>query len=202
MLVIWIASSNGQHTDALCDSSYSWSYNSLGQTPCLVAAIISTPCSKSGDFHIAALSPGSVGYDPPKKPTECQCNTVHYSLLGACAACQGAVTSGIPWTAFKENCTSTWPDGQFLFEIWWTHSTRRTLVTIGKGDQRYPSHPFPLAPLSLTITRTIRAPFPRRRTRMLPFAISPRTATLLSARIRHWELSVGIHTHLGLKSKV
>jgi len=118
VLVICIApGSNGQHTEALCKPGYTWTYNSLGQIPCDVAAILSTPCSPTNDYHIPALEPGSPGYTIPAKPSICECNTVHYTLTGACAACQGGMTAGLPWTTFKENCTSTWPDGQYPFDI-------------------------------------------------------------------------------------
>jgi len=108
---------NAQHTEAKCNvSSLTWSFNSLGQSPCLVAAYLGDPCSPDGDFDVPGIGPG-FHYDPPDIPQVCDCSTVTYSLLSACALCQDADVS--PWSTFTENCTarSVSPDGEYPFAI-------------------------------------------------------------------------------------
>jgi len=105
----------GQHTEAVCNvTSLSWTFNTLGQSPCLIGAYLATPCSSTGDFDVPALE-SDHHYTPPLLTNECVCNTVIYSLFSACASCQDAQTS--PWTDYSTNCTGKTPDGQYGFAI-------------------------------------------------------------------------------------
>jgi len=45
----------------------------------------------------------------------CMCSTVGYSLMSACAACQGA--SWLPWLNFTINCSKTEPPSEFPYPI-------------------------------------------------------------------------------------
>jgi len=104
-----------QRTEAVCNiTSLAWSFNSIGQSPCLVAAYLSNPCSTNGNFDVPNIGPG-LHYTPPDEPSLCTCSTVVYSLLGACAACQEADV-GV-WSEFSVNCTQSSPDGQYGFAI-------------------------------------------------------------------------------------
>jgi len=102
----------GQHTEAVCNvSSLSWSFNSLNQSPCLVSAYLANPCALNADFDVPAIGPG-IHYTPPIVTNLCVCNTVIYSLLSACALCQGGDVD--PWTDYTTNCTGTSPDGTYI----------------------------------------------------------------------------------------
>ncbi|KAI9452880.1 hypothetical protein BJY52DRAFT_891820 [Lactarius psammicola] len=96
-----------------CPSSWSWSFNSLGQTPCAVAAYLQGVCN-NGVFTIPNLDPGN-SYTGPTGPGDandlCKCNTVVYSLMSACDACQGA--KWFSWKSWSRNCTSIDPPTTF-----------------------------------------------------------------------------------------
>ncbi|KAK0240044.1 hypothetical protein EDD85DRAFT_471810 [Armillaria nabsnona] len=78
----------GQTTNATCVSSYSWANNALGQSPCLVASYLETACLNT-TFLVPALPNGSHYTGPNTAQANlCNCNTVTYSLISACADCQ------------------------------------------------------------------------------------------------------------------
>lgn len=108
---------NGQHTEAQCTvTSLDWTFNSLGQTPCLVAAYLQGSCTGK-DFNVPAIDIDEhyINTDPD----QCFCSTVTYSLLSACAICQGAEISS--WAIYTTNCTANKipisPDGQFPLPV-------------------------------------------------------------------------------------
>ncbi|KAI9446131.1 hypothetical protein H4582DRAFT_2052239 [Lactarius indigo] len=86
------------------DSSFTWSYNSLQQTPCLVTAYLAAVCN-NGAFTFYALQPGNYYTGPGGSDNgdPCKCNTVVYNLISACGACQGE--SWIPYSTWSFNCT-------------------------------------------------------------------------------------------------
>ncbi|KAH9952298.1 hypothetical protein BGW80DRAFT_1260935 [Lactifluus volemus] len=92
-----------------CPQAWSWSFNSLGQNPCIVAAYLQGACD-NGVYTIPKLNPGD-SYTGPSGPADasdlCKCNTVVYSLMSACDACQGA--RWFPWATFSANCTAVDP---------------------------------------------------------------------------------------------
>ncbi|PBK78254.1 hypothetical protein ARMSODRAFT_968422 [Armillaria solidipes] len=78
----------GQNTNATCVSSYGWANNNLGQSPCLVASYLETACLNTS-FLVPALPNGSHYTGPNTAQANlCNCNTVTYSLISACADCQ------------------------------------------------------------------------------------------------------------------
>ncbi|KZS96129.1 hypothetical protein SISNIDRAFT_451821 [Sistotremastrum niveocremeum HHB9708] len=83
-----------------------WAFNSLNQSPCLVAADLGAVCSSTGTYTVPALGAGQF-YTPSTADTHCECSTVTYSLLAACSLCQGQTPS--TWTFYDENCTSISP---------------------------------------------------------------------------------------------
>ena len=66
---------------------------------------IGTDSRSSIVFSVPSLSSGEqyVGPDP-QFATDCRCNTVFYSMLAACSACQDAEYIG--WTMYSANCSS------------------------------------------------------------------------------------------------
>ncbi|KAI9443925.1 hypothetical protein H4582DRAFT_1917847 [Lactarius indigo] len=96
-----------------CPTSWSWSFNSLGQSPCAVAAHLQGACN-NGVFTIPNLEPGN-SYTGPTGPGDendlCKCNTVVYSLMSACDACQGA--KWFSWKSWSRNCTAVDPPTTF-----------------------------------------------------------------------------------------
>ncbi|KAI0717149.1 hypothetical protein C8Q76DRAFT_726742 [Earliella scabrosa] len=74
-----------------CLSEFDWMNNSKGQNPCLVASWAVVPCFPNG-YIVPPLTSQADRYGGPtpgSKLWECRCNTVHYSLIAACATCQG-----------------------------------------------------------------------------------------------------------------
>ncbi|KAI0717152.1 hypothetical protein C8Q76DRAFT_425879 [Earliella scabrosa] len=100
-------------TNAQCLSQYDWMNNAKNQTPCLIASWSVVPCQENS-WIIPPLStaPGGLPfYLGPRRQSalfQCQCNTVHYSLIAACGACQGFHgAEGIEnWSSFIVNCPS------------------------------------------------------------------------------------------------
>jgi hypothetical protein len=83
-------------------NSTSKTFNSMGQDPCRVAAVLESPCifySQSAfsctTFSSSPRTAPSLpalplgGSYPPSNDSSCKCSSVVYSLLSACAACQG-----------------------------------------------------------------------------------------------------------------
>jgi hypothetical protein len=109
LLVVLLRGTTAQTSDALCSAAYNWADNSLGQSPCVVAAFLLRQCSVS-EIDIPVLPPGD-HYDPGDS-SSCNCNTVVYSLISACADCQGRMYDS--WSAWSVNCTnvfhSSFPD--------------------------------------------------------------------------------------------
>ncbi|KAI0777159.1 hypothetical protein BC629DRAFT_635973 [Irpex lacteus] len=101
---------SAQTTTATCGSQYSWMNNDKGQSPCLVAAYLNGQClSVPAASSVLPLEqiPGVTDYYAPPStgllsPTDCNCNTVLYSLLAACGACQGQGFT--TWKLWEANC--------------------------------------------------------------------------------------------------
>ncbi|KAJ7120500.1 hypothetical protein C8R43DRAFT_83106 [Mycena crocata] len=95
-------------TNATCSSSFAWSFNSLGQSPCLVAAYLGSVCN-DGLFIVPALASDTSFYAGPTvaQANACACSSVFYSLLSACADCQSGKV--LTWSSFNTNCTTVYP---------------------------------------------------------------------------------------------
>ncbi|KAG2041608.1 hypothetical protein BDR03DRAFT_669108 [Suillus americanus] len=89
--------------NAACLSSFGWMNNSLGQDPCLVASYLQSACTP---MMAGPLPPGYI-YSAPSAATAnpCECSTVTYSMLSACADCQNA--GYLNWSAWSTSCTQT-----------------------------------------------------------------------------------------------
>ncbi|KAI0717163.1 hypothetical protein C8Q76DRAFT_426367 [Earliella scabrosa] len=80
-------------TTVRCLPGSEWMRNSKDQTPCLVASWAIVPCrgTNGEPWVIGPIHPGGpfLGPSPTSDLFQCRCNTVFYSLLAACGACQG-----------------------------------------------------------------------------------------------------------------
>ncbi|KAH9961645.1 hypothetical protein BGW80DRAFT_1358154, partial [Lactifluus volemus] len=86
-------------------SGWDWSYNSLGQSPCTVAAYMMSTCSSDGVWNMSN-SPMSFGKGyTPTRGNLCMCNSLMYSLLCACSGCQGG--GWFPWDIWSGACNTT-----------------------------------------------------------------------------------------------
>ncbi|KAH9984289.1 hypothetical protein BJV77DRAFT_200464 [Russula vinacea] len=96
----------------ICEPTWAWSFNSLNQDPCEVAAFMMGTCD-GGLFTIDPLPPGYsyIGPSGADDSDLCKCSTVGYSLISACGGCQGQ--SWITWSEYSFNCTETLPPSQF-----------------------------------------------------------------------------------------
>ncbi|KAI0275611.1 hypothetical protein BGY98DRAFT_48501 [Russula aff. rugulosa BPL654] len=94
------------------DTTWGWSYNSLGQNPCLIVAYMMSTCN-GGTFTVEALTPGQnyIGPSGQDDSNLCKCSTIVYSLISACDACQGS--NWISWSQFVTNCSKTEPAGAY-----------------------------------------------------------------------------------------
>jgi len=98
-----------------CSSTWAWTSNAQGQSACTVAAYMLSTCS-GGSFTVDPLANSSYSYPGPTGSNDadlCLCNTITYSLLSACDACQGS--EWVSWATYKTNCTkvqapSTFPN--------------------------------------------------------------------------------------------
>ncbi|KAH9973130.1 hypothetical protein BGW80DRAFT_1560735 [Lactifluus volemus] len=102
-------------SSAICTlASFDWTYNSMDQSPCEVTAALANPCYDSSP--IPAIPPG-YSYSGPRvnDGITCKCSTVVYSLLSACAACQGG--SWISWSNYIQNCSGSDLSRPYVFAI-------------------------------------------------------------------------------------
>ncbi|KAI0245139.1 hypothetical protein BJV78DRAFT_147273 [Lactifluus subvellereus] len=91
-------------------SQLQWIFNSLGQNPCIVAAYLLATCN-GGSWSISPLDPGSWYTVFVDDENLCLCNTVTYSLLSACGACQDDTWT--TWSQYSFNCTNKMPVSSF-----------------------------------------------------------------------------------------
>jgi len=90
----------------LCLSGYTSFYNSLNQSPCQIAVALGGACD-NGLYFLYPLPP-DISYGGPSlfEDNTCICSTVFYSLLSACAYCQGH--SYLDWSTYHSNCSFTY----------------------------------------------------------------------------------------------
>ncbi|KAF9024759.1 hypothetical protein BDZ89DRAFT_1068865 [Hymenopellis radicata] len=93
---------------AVCSNpEYSWTFNSLKQSPCQIGEALGNQCLSDGSFYIQPLPTGKM-YSGlgGAAAMPCACNTVYYSLLTLCAKCQGGNIA--PFSAWSENCAASY----------------------------------------------------------------------------------------------
>ncbi|KAI0374881.1 hypothetical protein BV20DRAFT_986825 [Pilatotrama ljubarskyi] len=99
---------SGQSTNAECrnNSGTAWWFNSLGQSPCLMAAYMQGACQPDGSAMVQALPDATFNYNGPSTETTdvCMCSSIAYALFSACGFCQG---SGWPeWSQWTQYCNA------------------------------------------------------------------------------------------------
>ncbi|KAG6814538.1 hypothetical protein H0H92_000065 [Tricholoma furcatifolium] len=94
-------------TATCTDVSWNWSFNSLGQSPCLITAYLGSVCN-AGQFTVGPLEAGNEYLGPTvAEANECRCSGVFYNLVSACAGCQDR--QWLPWTQYNANCSTVYP---------------------------------------------------------------------------------------------
>ncbi|KDR71524.1 hypothetical protein GALMADRAFT_229495 [Galerina marginata CBS 339.88] len=102
--VLCLVAGHGAAQNATCQSGFAWSFNSLNQSPCDIAAFLASVCINQ-PFILQPLQPGFEYFGPPAGlGNPCRCSTVYYSLLSACSVCQ--LASFIRWTDYETNCST------------------------------------------------------------------------------------------------
>ncbi|KIM86820.1 hypothetical protein PILCRDRAFT_317299 [Piloderma croceum F 1598] len=80
--------------------------NNLNQSPCLVAAYAQGTCN-GGQFTVNPLAPDTHYTGPDvAMANPCQCSTVVYSLMSACAVCQNRNIE--TWSTWDVNCSQVY----------------------------------------------------------------------------------------------
>ncbi|TFK38724.1 hypothetical protein BDQ12DRAFT_651034 [Crucibulum laeve] len=104
-------------TSAVCDSTFSWTYNSKGQTPCLLAAEVLGSCA-GGNWIVPALN-STNKYDNPNSTTAnlCSCSWAAYNLLSACSACQNFSQAIQNWSFYIQDCNGKTTNSYFPSSI-------------------------------------------------------------------------------------
>jgi len=95
-----------QTTNATCLASYEWAFNSLHQSPCLVAAYALQACV-GGAYNVDPLDPSTHYLGPSlNNANACQCSSVSYSLISACGDCQNRTYE--TWSTWSSNCQTSY----------------------------------------------------------------------------------------------
>ncbi|TFK59659.1 hypothetical protein BDN72DRAFT_944079 [Pluteus cervinus] len=97
-------------TNAECTNlpAAQWTFNSLGQSPCDVAAALGGVCN-AGAYSIPPLAATQIYTGPTLAlANTCRCSTAFYSMLSACAFCQSGTYEPVVfrWGLYSFNCTT------------------------------------------------------------------------------------------------
>ncbi|WWC64985.1 uncharacterized protein I303_107599 [Kwoniella dejecticola CBS 10117] len=115
VVLILLGGARGQTTNATCTStdSTSWMFNADGESPCLVWSKIQALCLPETSYiNVPPLLDQSYSYNlPTARSSPCQCNSVSYSLMSACALCQFPNTSVPPESEWSNHCSDYTNDG-------------------------------------------------------------------------------------------
>ncbi|KAJ1308266.1 hypothetical protein OPQ81_003981 [Rhizoctonia solani] len=91
----------GPWTNATCVDDY-WSFNTQGQSPCLIAAYLGAQCTTDNTFRVYSLSGDGPYSFAAAAASNCLCNSVVWNLISACALCQKA--SAGSWGQWVASC--------------------------------------------------------------------------------------------------
>ncbi|ORY27993.1 hypothetical protein BCR39DRAFT_588889 [Naematelia encephala] len=105
-----------QTTNATCsnDSNTSWLFSPSGDSPCLTWSKLQSLCLSSDKYiNVPPLLDASWGYNSPDQGgSECQCNSVAYSLMAGCTFCQiGQSGNWADEGTFSASCQDYISDG-------------------------------------------------------------------------------------------
>ncbi|WVW80657.1 hypothetical protein I302_102643 [Kwoniella bestiolae CBS 10118] len=105
----------GQTTNATCFSTNEnkWMFNNAGESPCAVWSKVQSLCIPQTSYiNVPPLLDQSYSYNLPNGGSSgCQCNTVSYSLMSACALCQYPSASLPSEQDWSGNCRNYANDG-------------------------------------------------------------------------------------------
>ncbi|KAF8521917.1 hypothetical protein BU17DRAFT_64645 [Hysterangium stoloniferum] len=104
-------------------------FNENNSSPCLVAAGLMIPCN-NGFADLPPIGPGLIYVNPT--PNNCLCSTVVYSLMAACAACQGFESGIVNWAYVNVVTLDEWDSSAALF-IHYLGVTDSTAVASATG---------------------------------------------------------------------
>ncbi|RDB21554.1 hypothetical protein Hypma_011740 [Hypsizygus marmoreus] len=94
-------------TATCTDTAFQWTFNSLNQSPCVIASYLGGVCN-NGQFNVPPLSVDRVYLGPvPATANSCRCSSVFYSLIAACSACQ--TREWLNWSSYNTNCSTVYP---------------------------------------------------------------------------------------------
>jgi len=102
-------------SNAVCNSTFLWMFNSLNQSPCVVAGYLMATCG-NGNYTVGAL-PNGDRYDQPGNGknlplTTCSCSWAVYNLFSACTICQAG--EPMSWDTYDQDCTGFLSDTTFF----------------------------------------------------------------------------------------
>jgi len=89
-----------------CLPGFEWAFNSLGQSPCVVAGYLASQCYGK-PWTVDPIPPGQGPYNPPGTTSAaslCRCNAIDYNLVSACSACQTGLIG--TWQTWIQYCPS------------------------------------------------------------------------------------------------
>ncbi|KAI6005616.1 hypothetical protein EDD15DRAFT_653028 [Pisolithus albus] len=138
--------------------------NSQNQNPCVVAAYTMSVCWP-GPFDVPALGPGIYYYHVNGPPTACECTTVAYCLISACAACQNGTYFN--WPFWSANCSAVYVGYPFTIPIGtvipqWAYQNSSGDFNIGLAQEvaDSPESVAPSAPVTTSSTTASPTPPP------------------------------------------
>jgi len=102
LVSLFVSAVLAQSDGAVCLAGYEWNQNSLGQDPCTIGGKLGSFCRGYPVYY--PQLPNNQTYYIPSGPngTECDCNTVMYSLIMSCVSCQGGAI--YPWPPWSQDC--------------------------------------------------------------------------------------------------
>ncbi|PFH52185.1 hypothetical protein AMATHDRAFT_57539 [Amanita thiersii Skay4041] len=102
LILLPLAAAQQQQAVCVNDPRFQPLYNKAHRDPCRIAESLAGVCEVQG-FNIPPLPQGNVYFGPSStEANDCRCNSVFYSMLSACAACQNR--PWLSWTRYDTQC--------------------------------------------------------------------------------------------------
>ncbi|TBU52375.1 hypothetical protein BD310DRAFT_940415 [Dichomitus squalens] len=91
-------------------SDYAWMMNNQGDDPCHLVVLFGEWCYSGADLQFLVwLGSQNINHGPPDFcSSPCVCSTMGYSLISACAICQGLPSVMDPWLSYSHECQATY----------------------------------------------------------------------------------------------
>lgn len=153
-------------------STAQWTFNSKNQSPCTLVSALGGLCYPDG-YSVTPLPDPTSRYLGPLKGYEnpCICSSVYYSLISACAICQGD-RPYMSWSLWSANCSTTYittfpkdlPQGfpvpHWAYQNVLVYDTWSQTVAQGDTGPEVSAAPLPPPPANNTSTPTISSTTP------------------------------------------